>query len=66
MNQSDINALVEGNYDELYAVLAMLRHDKGLVVRALIPGAESVDVVVSNTGRRVATLKTIGYTVVID
>ena len=57
MNASDIHALVTGNYDDIYSVLGMHHQDKGLVVRALVPGAESVDVIASRDGCKLATLE---------
>lgn len=57
MNESQINALVSGNYDEIFSVLGMHQHDKSLIVRALLPGAESVDVITSKDGHKVATLE---------
>jgi len=56
MNEQQINALVNGNYDDVFSVLGM-HQDKGLTVRAFLPGAEVVDVIESSTGEQVAALQ---------
>ncbi len=57
MNESEINALVSGTYDDMFSVLGMHQLEQGLVVRALLPGALSVDVIASRDGRKVAAMQ---------
>lgn len=57
MNQTEISALIKGDFDDAFAVMGMHHQGKGLVVRVFLPGAISVDVVALNTGKKVASLQ---------
>ena len=56
MNQQDIDALVSGNYDDIHAVLGLQAEKGKLLVRCFLPGALSVEVIDSKTGKSVASL----------
>jgi 1,4-alpha-glucan branching enzyme len=57
LNSGDISALVEARHGDPFAVLGMHESEDGIVVRALLPHAEAVQVVEASTGRALATLE---------
>lgn len=59
LNHDELEAIVSGNYENIFAVLGMHQHPsgKGLLVRAFLPWANSVDIVNNATGKKIATLK---------
>jgi 1,4-alpha-glucan branching enzyme len=56
LDHDNFAALAAGDFDDPFAVFGMHQVDKMVVVRATLPGAVSVDVVDSASGRPVATL----------
>ncbi len=58
LDSKKIEALIQGNFDDVFSVLGMHSHpsEKGLVVRAFIPGATSVDVIANVTNKIVTSL----------
>lgn len=58
LDSGKIEALIQGNFEDVFAVLGMHSHPatKGLVVRALIPGATAVDVIADVTNKKVSSL----------
>jgi 1,4-alpha-glucan branching enzyme len=59
MNSSEINALVNGDFDDAFSILGMheLEKGNGLAVRAFLPGAESVEVIDSDSEQVAGQLK---------
>jgi len=58
-DQASIAALMQGDHHDPFSVLGMHLQDGELVVRALLPGAASVDLIDARTGRKLASLKPI-------
>jgi 1,4-alpha-glucan branching enzyme len=56
IEQATIDALMQGDHGDPFGVLGMHRHNGALVVRALLPGVESVAVIDAKNGRRLAGL----------
>ncbi len=59
MNQTDITGLLQGQYDDVFALLGMHSQGNSLVVRVFLPGAETVDVIAKKTKKKVASLECI-------
>ncbi|TCU37852.1 1,4-alpha-glucan branching protein GlgB [Rhizobium azibense] len=57
--QEGLQALVEGRHGDPFAILGRHQYGDLTVVRALLPGAASVDVIEADTGRVVTRLETI-------
>ncbi len=59
MNKQEIQALITGDYDDIFSILGMheTKKPKALVVRAFLPGAESVEVIACEDGEVVAQLE---------
>ena len=58
MNKQQIDALIAGDFVDVYSILGMHQANKGkdLVVRVFLPGAEAVEVISSVDGSSVAKL----------
>ncbi|MFT4925118.1 MAG: 1,4-alpha-glucan branching enzyme [Phenylobacterium sp.] len=58
LDKEEVNTVVAANHDDVFCVLGMHQHPngKGLIVRAFLPGASSVDVIASKENKKVATL----------
>ena len=56
VDQATVAALMQGDHGDPFGVLGMHRHDGDLVVRALLPGAQSVAVIDVKSGRRLVSL----------
>jgi len=59
MNTEEINALIRGDYDDIFSILGLHKQDKSLVVRAFLPGAEAVEVITEKDCQKVASLECI-------
>jgi 1,4-alpha-glucan branching enzyme len=55
-DQASVAALMQGDHSDPFSVLGMHRHHGGLVVRALLPGAATVELIDAKSGRRLAAL----------
>jgi len=62
LDEGCISAISEGRHSDAFAVLGLHTHPtgKGLVVRALLPNAESVRVISTDTGRSLGEMHQIG------
>jgi len=58
-DQKTVTALMQGDHSDPFAFLGMHQHDGKLIVRALLPGAVSVDVIEAKNGRRLVGLERI-------
>lgn len=58
LSNDQIGALMSACYEDAFAVLGMHEHPdgKGLIARALLPGAQAVDVIARKGGKKVASL----------
>jgi len=61
IDQATVAALMQGDHGDPFAILGMHRHEGALVVRTLLPGAQSVAVIDAKSGRRLAGLERIDY-----
>jgi 1,4-alpha-glucan branching enzyme len=59
IDQASVAALMQGDHQDPFSVLGMHRHNGELVVRALLPGAATVDLIDAKTGRKLARLQPI-------
>ncbi len=58
LNSEQVEALIDADYTDVFAVLGMHRHPEGsgLIVRALLPGASGVQVIANGGDKAVASL----------
>ena len=58
LTNDEVTALVNAKHQDVFSVLGMHKHptESGLIVRALLPEAISVDVIDSKNNRKIATL----------
>ena len=61
IDQATVAALMQGDHGDPFAVLGMHQHAGALVVRALLPGAQSVAVIDARSGRRLAGLERVDH-----
>ena len=61
LNNDEVTALINAKHQDVFSVLGMHKHptESGLIVRALLPEAVSVDVVDSKNNRKIATLTSV-------
>jgi 1,4-alpha-glucan branching enzyme len=55
-DQASVAKLMQGDHHDPFSILGMHRHGGELIVRALLPGAATVDLIEAKTGRRLAKL----------
>ena len=57
--KAEIDAITSGTHHDPFALLGMHRAEDGLVVRAMLPGAERIDAIEKSTGRVLASLRSL-------
>ena len=59
LNPSDAQAIVAGSHDDPFGQLGLHERDGKMTVTALVPGADSIDVLDAKTGRKVISLASV-------